>query len=132
MRRRGVLVLSAVVLFGHAASAAAQSAPVLSASDVAIACGFNSGEYKGDLIKKWFKYCQTAIPLNVGGVRLGHDEYTHYYYAQSLYMLGDKGWEAMFGPTPEGDRLTWTKYRDLMGEKLLQIQAQDGSFPSGG
>jgi hypothetical protein len=103
--------------------------PALTAA--AISCGFSAGEYKSDLCKKWLKYCQTAIPLNQG-TRLGHDEYTHYYYAQALYILGDKGWEALFGETPEADRLTWTKYRDLMGERILQLQHNDGSFPSGG
>jgi hypothetical protein len=103
--------------------------PALTAA--AISCGFSAGEYKSELCKKWLKYCQTAIPLN-NASRMGHDEYTHYYYAQALYILGDKGWEALFGPTPEADRLTWTKYRDLMGERLVQIQAADGSWPSGG
>ena len=28
----------------------------------AIACLFNAGEYKDELCKKWFKYCQRAIP----------------------------------------------------------------------
>src|SRR5262245_24276754 len=51
----------------------------------AIACLFNAGEYKDDLCKKWFKFCQTAIPFTLGGpqgVRIGHDEYTHYYFSQ--------------------------------------------------
>src|SRR5438128_2682105 len=103
--------------------------PALTAA--AISCGFSAGEYKSDLCKKWLKYCQTAIPLNNGGVRIGHDEYTHYYYAQALYILGDKGWEQMFG-TPKGEGLTWSKYRELIGEKLLSQQAGDGSFPGGG
>jgi hypothetical protein len=98
----------------------------------AIACGFNSGEYKSKLVQKWFKYCQTAIPLNLGGVRLGHDEYTHYYYAQALYVLGDKGWEKLFGPTPENDRLTWSKYKAAMFDRIQQMQSADGSWPSGG
>ena len=73
--------------------------PALTAA--AISCGFSAGEYKSELAKKWLKYCQTAIPLsNIAG-RMGHDEYTHYYYAQALYILGDKGWENLFGPTPE-------------------------------
>ena len=38
MRSRGVLVLSAIVVLGHAASVYAQSAPALSAADVAVAC----------------------------------------------------------------------------------------------
>jgi hypothetical protein len=104
--------------------------PALTAA--AISCGFSAGEYKSELCKKWLKYCQTHIPINGGVARIGHDEYTHYYYAQALYILGDKGWENLFGPTPEQDRLTWTKYRDSMCDRLVQIQAQDGSFPSGG
>jgi len=105
--------------------------PALTAA--AIATLFSAGEYKNDLCKQWFKYCRTAIPLDAGaGFRLGHDEYTHYYYAQSLYMLGDDGWEKMFGPTPEAQRLTWSKYKASMFEHLLRTQNQDGSWPSGG
>jgi hypothetical protein len=104
--------------------------PALTAA--AISCGFSAGEYKSDLVKKWFKYTQTAIPLGLGGVRLGHDEYTHYYYAQAVYILGDNGWEKLFGPTPENDRLTWTKYRAAMFDRLQGMQHQDGSWPSGG
>jgi hypothetical protein len=104
--------------------------PALTAA--AIACGFNAGEYKSDLVKKWFKYCQTAVPLNLGGVRLGHDEYTQYYYSQAIYILGDKGWEKLFGPTPESDRITWSRYKASMFDRIQQMQHQDGSWPSGG
>ncbi len=102
--------------------------PALTAA--AISCGFSAGEYKSDLCKKWFKYCSTAIPIN-GVARMNHDEYTHYYYAQAVYILGEKGWENLFGPTPEADRLTWKKYRDQMGDHLVQIQSGDGSWPGG-
>src|SRR5262245_8776003 len=104
--------------------------PALTAA--AISCGFSAGEYKSDLVKKWFKYCQTAIPVNVGGVRFGHDEYTHYYYSQAVYILGDDGWEKLFGRTPENERVTWSKYREAMFDRLLQMQSADGSWPSGG
>jgi hypothetical protein len=104
--------------------------PALTAA--AISCAFNSGEYKNELVKKWFKFCHTAIPINGVGVRLGHDEYTHYYYAQSLYMLGDDGWEKLFGPTPPEQRLTWTAYRKQMFDFLQRTQSGDGSWPSGG
>jgi hypothetical protein len=99
----------------------------------AISCGFNSGEYKNEMIKKWFKYCQTAIPLNqFGGIRLGHDEYTHYYYAQSLYVLGDDGWEKLFGKTAPDHRLTWTAYKNAMFDHLRNTQGGDGSWSGGG
>jgi squalene cyclase len=104
--------------------------PALTAA--AIACYFSAGEYKDELVKKWFKYCQTAIPIGQGGVRLGHDEYTHYYYAQAVYILGEEGWEKMFGATPENQRVTWSAYRASMFDHLMRTQNNDGSWPSGG
>src|SRR5438270_190847 len=99
----------------------------------AIACLFSAGEYKDELVKKWFKFCQTAIPLGAGaGVRLGHDEYTHLYYAQACYILGDDGWEKMFGSTPADQRVTWSAYRKGMFDHLVQTQNSDGSWPGGG
>src|SRR5262249_43107932 len=69
----------------------------------AIACCFSAGDYKSPLVKKWFKYCETAIhDLQPG--RWGHDEYTHYYYAQALYCLGDRGYKKLMGETKEADR----------------------------
>jgi len=100
----------------------------------AVSCLFNAGDYKDELGKKWLKYCQQTIGTALGGVggpRLGHDEYTHYYFAQCVYILGDSGWEKLFGPTPEADRLTWTKYRNSVGDQLLQMQNQDGSWSAG-
>ena len=94
-----------------------------------IACLFSAGEYKDELVKKWFKYCQTAIPIGQAG-RIGHDEYTHFYYAQSVYFLGDDGWEKMFGSAE--NKLTWTAYRKDMFEHLARTQTNDGSWPSGG
>jgi hypothetical protein len=99
----------------------------------AIACLFSAGKYDDPLVKKWFKYCQTAIPLNAaGGIRLGHDEYTHLYYAQACYVLGDDGWEKMFGPTPADQRVTWSAYKRAMFDHLAQTQNGDGSWSGGG
>jgi hypothetical protein len=99
----------------------------------AIACGFGAGDYKGESVKKWLKFCQSNIPIGLGqaqGIRLGHDEYTHYYYAQCLYILGEKGWDKLFGPN-QPDRMTWSSYRERMFDQLLRAQNGDGSWPSG-
>jgi hypothetical protein len=97
----------------------------------AIACLFSAGEYKDELVKKWFRYCRTAIPIGQAG-RIGHDEYTHFYYAQSVYFLGDDGWEKMFGTSDGETKLTWSAYRKDMFEHLVRTQTGDGSWPAGG
>ncbi len=105
--------------------------PALTAA--AIACLFSAGEYKDENVKKWFKYCQTAIPIGGGGAgRIGHDEYTHFYYAPSLYFIGEDGWEKMFGATPKEQRLTWSAYKNSMFEQLRTSQNADGSWTGGG
>lgn len=101
--------------------------PALTAAGVA--CMFNSGEYNSPLAKQWLKYCQTAIP-SLGQGRLGHDEYTHYYYAQALYVLGDEGYAKLFPDSRPGDRLTWTAYRKTTFDFLKNSQNGDGSWTS--
>src|SRR6266545_162866 len=103
----------------------------------AVACLFNAGQYKDELGKKWLKACRETIPAQLGagqpgGIRIGHDEYTHYYYAQCVYIIADNGWEKLFGPTPENDRMTWTKYRESLFDQLLRAQNADGSWTSAG
>jgi hypothetical protein len=72
------------------------------------------------------------VPLGLGGVqRFGHDEYTHYYYAQALYMLGENGWAKLFPESREADRLTWTKYKKAVFDNLKNSQSADGSWNGG-
>jgi hypothetical protein len=102
--------------------------PALTAA--AIACGFSAGEYQSPLAKKWFKFCQVHVPIaNLS--RFGHDEYTHYYYAQALYILGDDGYAKLFPDSREGDRLTWSQYRKSMFDHLMRMQSSDGSWNGG-
>jgi len=106
--------------------------PALTAA--AIACFFAAGEYKDENVKKWFNFCHRQIPLGVagGGVRQGHDEYTHFYYAPSIYFLGEDGWDRMFDKKGLTPKITWKSYRDnfLMG--ICKSQSADGSWPQGG
>jgi hypothetical protein len=103
--------------------------PALTAA--AIACLFSAGEYKDEHVKKWFKYCETAVPINAG-FQGGHDEYTQFYYAPSVYFLGEDGWAKLFPDSPADKRLTWNKYRAVMFERLATSQAGDGSWPAAG
>jgi hypothetical protein len=100
--------------------------PVLTAA--AICCGFSTGDYKSDLVKKWFKFCHSHFKAYGEGARMGHDEYTHYYYGQSVYLIGDKGWKEMFPTDPADQAVTWTKYRKATFDNLVRMQGQNGSW----
>src|SRR5262249_6214518 len=94
-------------------------------SAAAIACCFSAGDYKSPLVKSWFKFCETNIhDLQPG--RWGHDEYTHYYYAQGLYALGDKGYSKLMG-NKDSDRLNWVAYRKKPCDYLVDRMVYDGS-----
>ncbi len=117
---------------GMKAPAGGERPPLTAA---AIACFFSAGDFKkenNEYVIKWFKYCKDAIPINGGGVRFGHDEYTHYYYAQAVYMLGDTGWEKLFGQGKGDEKVTWTAYRAQLFDRLVQMQSKDGSWSQGG
>jgi hypothetical protein len=103
--------------------------PALTAA--AIACLFSAGEYKDEYVKKWFKYCETGVPIG-NGFAGGHDEYTQFYYAPSIYFLGEDGWAKMFPESPAEKRLTWSKYKAGMFERLSSSQGGDGSWPAAG
>ncbi|GIW80357.1 MAG: hypothetical protein KatS3mg105_2164 [Gemmatales bacterium] len=113
---------------GGAARAGAERLPLTAA---AVACMFNAGEYDSDLAKRWLAFCQQRISL-VGNARMGHDEYTHYYLAQALYILGDKGYEKLFPNTEPSKRLVWSRYRQAMFERLASAQNNNGSFQGRG
>lgn len=92
----------------------------------AIACAFSQGEYKSEEAKKWLKYCQKNIPFGKG--RLAHDEYQNYYFAQAMYVLGDDGWEKLFG---EKNGMKWSDFRKTMFEYIKSTQGGDGSWSGG-
>ncbi len=102
--------------------------PALTAA--ALACGFSAGEYTTPLAKKWIRFCQNHVPIaNIG--RFGHDEYTLYYYSQSVYVLGDETYGKLFPEARESDKLTWSKYRKAMFDHLVRSQSGDGSWNGG-
>jgi hypothetical protein len=100
--------------------------PALTAA--AICCGFSTGDYNSELVKKWFKFCQAHL-RTIGDGRMGHDEYINYYFSQSVYMLGDDGWSKLFPDSKADERITWTKYRKGTFDSLVRAQQADGSWP---
>lgn len=106
--------------------------PALTAA--AIACLFSAGDYKDEYVRKWFKFCTSprGVPLAGGGQFRGFDEYTHFYYAPSIYFIGDDGWGKMFPDEAKSPALTWSKYRDTYVKQLINAQSGDGSWQGAG
>jgi len=100
--------------------------PALTAA--AICCGFSFGDYNGELVKKWLKYCQNTLSIPGDGRRMGHDEYTHYYYAQVIYVLGDDRFKKLFPDARSDELLTWSRYRKAVFDEFKRTQAADGSW----
>jgi hypothetical protein len=95
----------------------------------AIASMFSTGQYTSPLARKWLKFVQPRVPLEtVGSDQFGHSEYTHYYYAQVIYMLGEDGFEKMFPESRPEQRLTWSRYRKAFFDYLARAQNADGSW----
>jgi hypothetical protein len=95
----------------------------------AIASMFSTGGYNSELPKKWIKFVQPQVPIDsVGADQFGHSEYTHYYYAQVIYCLGEDGYAKLFPESKPEERLTWSRYRKSFFEFLANKQNADGSW----
>jgi hypothetical protein len=102
--------------------------PALTAA--AMCCGFSAGKYDDPDVKKWIKFVQGQPGLmQGGGGRFGHDEYTHYYFGQCIYFLGEDGYEKFFPNCKENEKLTWSSYKKTTFKNLLNSQNKsDGSW----
>lgn len=96
----------------------------------AVACSFSAGQYKGELAKKWIKFCKDNIPVAKG--RIAHDEYQSYYFAQFVYVLGDDRYGAMFDKEDKATWLTWTKYKEAMFPYVIEQQDKTSGSWNGG
>jgi hypothetical protein len=102
------------------------ASPALTAA--AICCGFSAGDYNSELVKKWFRFCHQHL-RTIGDDRMGHDEYTNYYFSQAVYMLGEDGWLKLFPDSKPEERITWSRFREATFDSLLRMQGADGSWP---
>jgi hypothetical protein len=86
-------------------------------SAAAVAAMFNAGDYESDTVKKLMAYCKRNIDPGASGARMfGHWHYTHYYYAQVKYRLGDE---------------EWNKYFDSIGQEIMRKQSANGAWKEG-
>ena len=100
--------------------------PALTAA--AVSCGFSYGDYQSDIVKRWLKNCQNTLSIPGDGRRMGHDEYTHYYYAQVVYVLGEDRFKKIVPDTRADEALTWSKYRKSVFDEYKKTQSADGSW----
>jgi hypothetical protein len=103
-----------------------------------IACLFNAGEYNSELAVKWLNYCQRHIPVDKSGRdSFGHWEYTHFYFAQVVYTLGEDRHAKLRPDLAEQEKggkqvlLKWSRYRDVTFDFLASRQNPDGSWSQG-
>src|SRR5262249_25820397 len=102
--------------------------PALTAA--ACCCGFSLGPYDSPLVKRWIKFCQENLGSHRDGRRMGHDEYTHYYFAQVVYVLGDDRYGKLFPKAAKSEWLTWSRYREDLFAHLVSTQDSDGGWGS--
>jgi hypothetical protein len=93
----------------------------------AICCAYSAGDYSSKYAQKWIKFAQNSVPIDKTGRDSFHWEYTHYYYSQVNYMLGEDGYAKLF-PGEKSDALKWSKYKEVIFDFLHSRQAQDGSW----
>jgi hypothetical protein len=95
----------------------------------AVASLFGPKDYNHPLAKEWIRFAQESIPVERGESQAcGLVEYTHYYYAQVVYGLGDDGYARLFPDSKPAERLTWSQYRDRMQDFILSKQRADGGW----
>ncbi len=83
----------------------------------AVACLFNSGDYENDTAKRLLKYCEKNIEgSNQQAQMFGHWHYTHYYYSQVQYRLGEE---------------KWSRYFATVSKQIVAQQSANGSWKEG-
>ncbi len=90
---------------------------------------FSTGDYHSPLAKKWIAFCQRAIPISGPNKTTLLWAYTHYHYAQAVYVLGDDRYVQLFPASIPSERLMWSKYRATLFEAIASLQKSDGSWP---
>lgn len=84
----------------------------------AIASLFNAGEYdSSEYVKKLLGYCEKNVWPGSSQTRyFGHWHYTHYYYAQVMYRLGEE---------------KWNRYFDNISKEIVIKQSPSGAWKEG-
>jgi len=83
----------------------------------AVAAMFNAGEYDSEGVAKMMEFCRKNVwPGQAQSQYFGHWHYTHYYYSQVIYRLGNEEWD---------------KYFDYVSKDMLRKQSASGAWKEG-
>ncbi|MFM8272500.1 MAG: prenyltransferase/squalene oxidase repeat-containing protein [Gemmata sp.] len=106
--------------------------PALTAAG--LCCGFSAGQYKGDLPKRWLKYCKDNENTFLSKTRQAHNEYQTYYFGQAMYILGDEKYGDLFPEQKDKEKwLSWARFKDCYFEQILTSQDKaSGGWLAGG
>ena len=104
-------------------------APNVPPTAAAVACSFSWASITGRwprsgfaIAREIFRWTTRAeIALVTGNTPIN-------YLAQAIYSLGDDGYAKLFPESKQADRLTWSKYRQVIFDYLASRQAADGSL----
>jgi hypothetical protein len=108
------------------------NSPEATLTAAAVCCGFSYGDYQSELVKKWINYAAHTIKMPKEGGGLGHAEYTHYYFAQVVYVLGNDRYKKLFPEARSDEVLTWKAYRKELFDEYRRTQNSDGSWSGNG
>lgn len=98
----------------YQAGAAGPSRPAITAA--AVVCWYNAGLYDDRKVTNASAYAERALGPAAGvlGAQFGHYYYGHLYLAQAMYLSGEQAWQ---------------RYFPAMRDRLIEMQARDGSWP---
>ncbi|MBY0524934.1 MAG: sigma-70 family RNA polymerase sigma factor [Gemmataceae bacterium] len=94
----------------------------------ALAGVFSAGDYDHAVARRWLSTARKRSPRLDAPTKDFDEECLTAYHAQALYSLGDDTYDKLFPGTKPADRLTWSAYRKLAFQHLIDSQKADGSW----
>jgi hypothetical protein len=96
----------------------------------AVAAAFSAGDYSSPRVRSWLKFCRGGVAAAAAG-GCTSEEYTHYYYGQVAYILGDDGYAKLFPESKPAERIRWSDYRKDTFAAWKAGQQDDGRWTGG-
>jgi hypothetical protein len=76
---------------------------------------------------RWLAACTKGVALDKLRAK-NLDLEAHFWFSQTVWELGDDGWQNQFPDDPPGARLKWSHYRKKVFGVLLSMQLRSGAW----